>query len=510
MELEKNKISINQIVAQKLDTAICEGDCIVPDIKPDIYNIITSSGTVSIYKKEVMDGRVRIDGAINTYTIYSSEEEGRKEIRSINYVIDFSQVVNIENAKSDEIAEVNTRLRSVEARIVNERKINVKAMLDFDIKLFANNSEEFITDIKDMQDLQKLVRTITVNSLLGTAKTKAQVKETISIDGIDNLTEILKVNVDITNKDTKISYNKILAKADAKLKIMYLTEDNRINTVSATLPIMGFIDMENISEENVCDMQYEIRNLVIKPNSMQEHSIYVEAEIEITASCYETKEINTIEDLYSPSRNLSFEQKQIKAMQNKKNFHDVYSIREKQLLNIGDEKIYDADVRVNIDNMRIGNDEIELSGNVSVTFIHSINNMQEIGTTMLELPVNYRMSCVGIRNDSQVKVDMDIPLQDFTILPGGEVEVKIDIEFFASTGAEIMLNEICDVKEDENNEDSGYNMVIYFTKKEDNLWKIAKEFRSTMQNIKESNGLSQDTLTPGMQLFITKYVGANC
>ena len=147
MELEKNKISINQIVAQKLDTAICEGDCIVPDIKPDIYNIITSSGTVCIYKKEVMDGRVRIDGAINTYTIYSSEEEGRKEIRSINYVIDFSQVVNIENARSDEIAEVNTKLRNVEARIVNERKINVKAMLDFDIKLFANNSEEFITNI---------------------------------------------------------------------------------------------------------------------------------------------------------------------------------------------------------------------------------------------------------------------------------------------------------------------------------------------------------------------------
>ena len=72
MELEKNRISINQIVAQKLDTEVCEGDCIVPDIKPDIYNIISSSGTVSVYKKEVMDGKVRIDGAINTYTIYSS------------------------------------------------------------------------------------------------------------------------------------------------------------------------------------------------------------------------------------------------------------------------------------------------------------------------------------------------------------------------------------------------------------------------------------------------------
>ena len=510
MELEKNKISINQIVAQKLDTAICEGDCIVPDIKPDIYNIISSSGIVTIYKKEVMDGKVRIDGGINTYTIYSSEEDGKKEIRAINYVIDFSQIENIESAKNDQIAEVNTKLRSVEARIVNERKINVKAVLDFDIKLFANNSEEFITGINDIPDLQKLERKMTVNSMLGCAKTKAQVKETVPIDGVDNLTEILKVNIDITNKDTKISYNKILAKADSKLKILYLTEDGRICVVSATLPIMGFIDMENISEENVCDMQYEIRNLVIKPNSMQEHSIYIEAEIEITASSYETKEINTIEDLYSPSRNLSFEQKQIKAMQNKKNFHDVFSIREKQLLNIGDEKLYDADVKVNIDNMQIGNDEIELSGNVNITFMHSLNNMTDLGTTTLELPINYRMACSGIRATSQVKIDMSIPLQDFTILPGGEIDIKIDIEFMVDSSIEIRLNEISDVKEIESSENSGYNMVIYFTKKEDNLWKIAKEFRSTMQNIKEGNGLSQDTLTSGMQLFITKYVGVNC
>ena len=101
MELEKNNLTINQIVAQKLDTAICEGDCIVPDIKPDIFSIITSSGIVNIYKKEVMDGKVRVDGAVNTYTMYIAEENGKREIRSINYVLDFSQIINIENAQSD-------------------------------------------------------------------------------------------------------------------------------------------------------------------------------------------------------------------------------------------------------------------------------------------------------------------------------------------------------------------------------------------------------------------------
>lgn len=509
MELEKSILSINQIVAQKLDTAICEGDCIVPDIKPDILNIIMTTGIVNIYKKEIMEGKIRIDGAVNTYTMYIAEEEGKKEIRSINYVLDFSKVVNIENAQSNMIPEIQINLKNVEAKIVNERKISVKAILDLDIKLFTNTSEEFITGIADMKDLQKMDKVIKVNSLMGTEKTKTQAKETVTIDSIDNLTEILKVNVDITNKDTKISYNKILAKADTKLKIMYLTEDGRINTVSTTIPIMGFIDMKDISEEHVCDVQYEIKNMIIKPNGMQEHSIYVEMEIEITAQSYETKEINLIQDLYSPSKDLEFEQKTVRAMKDKCNYRDIYSIREKQLFNIGDEKVYDADVKVDIENYRVLNDEVQINGNIDIIFIHSMNNMQEVGISQMQIPLDYKMSCKGIKADNNIKINTDIPLQDFTILPSGEIEIKIDIELLINSSAEIDINEICNIKECENKDKKEYNMVIYFTKKDDTLWKIAKEFKSTMESIKSSNELASDEITPGMQLFITKYVGVN-
>lgn len=509
MELEKNSLSINQIVAQKLDTTVCEGDCIVPDIKPDIFNIITSSGIVNVYKKEIMEGKVRIDGAINTYTIYTSEEDGKRETRSINYVLDFSQIINIENASHDMLFEISTNLKSIEARMVNERKINVKAILDFDVKLFKNNNEEFITGIEDILDLQKKEENITVNSLLGTAKTKAQAKETISIDSIDNLAEILKVNIDITNKDTKVSYNKILAKADTRLKIMYLTDDNRINVVNATIPIMGFLDMENISEENVCDVQYEIKNMVIKPNGMQEHSIYVEIEVEIILSAYETKEINIIKDMYSPSKNLKFEQKKVKVMKNKSNYHDLYSIREKQVVDIINEKIYDADVKLDIENIKTISDGVNINGNVNITFMHSLNNTSDVGISMLNIPIDYKMQCKGINENSIIKIDNCIPLQDFTIMPSGEIDIKIDIEFYITSSSEVDINEICNIQECENSEYNQYNMVIYFTKKDDNLWNIAKEFRSTIEGIKASNNLSSDEITPGMKLFITKVAGVN-
>ena len=47
-------------------------------------------------------------------------------------------------------------------------------------------------------------------------------------------------------------------------------------------------------------------------------------------------------------------------------------------------------------------------------------------------------------------------------------------------------------------------MIIYFTKKDDSLWNIAKEFRSTIDGIKQGNSLVSNEVTPGMRLFITK------
>ena len=509
MELEKNNLSINQIATQKLDTIICEGDCIVPDIKPDLLSIITTSGIVNVYKKEIMDGKVRIDGAVNTYTMYIAEEEGKKQIRSINYILDFSQVINLEAAKADMLSDIEVSLKNVESKIINERKISVKAMLELDIKLYTNNSEEFITGIKDIKDLQKMEQTMIVNSLMGNEKTKAQAKETIAIDSIDNLAEILKVNLEIVNRDTKISYNKILAKADTKLKILYLTDDGRINTVSTTIPIMGFIDMKDISEENVCDVQYEIKNMIIKPNGMQEHSIYVEIEVEISAQSFETKEINIIQDLYSPSTNLEFEQKDVIAMQDKRNYKNIYNIREKQMIDIGDEKVYDADLKLEIENYRILKDSIEINGNLNIQFVHSVNNMQEIGISQMQIPIEYNMPCNGMKPNNNIKINTDIPLQDFTILPNGEIDIKIDLEISINTSTEVKITKICNVKECEEKDKKDYNMVIYFTKKDDTLWKIAKEFKSTMESIKCSNELASDEITPGMQLFITKYVGVN-
>ena len=68
---------------------------------------------------------------------------------------------------------------------------------------------------------------------------------------MDNLAEILKAQVCLVDKDIKISYNKVLTKSEAEIRIMYLTEDNRINTINYKIPVVGFIDIQNVSEEKI-------------------------------------------------------------------------------------------------------------------------------------------------------------------------------------------------------------------------------------------------------------------
>ena len=49
---------------------------IVPDAKPDIISTIGTSGGSKYYtKKKLLEGKVRVDGNINTYIMYMADDQ---------------------------------------------------------------------------------------------------------------------------------------------------------------------------------------------------------------------------------------------------------------------------------------------------------------------------------------------------------------------------------------------------------------------------------------------------
>lgn len=506
IEATRNNICVNHIIGQKTENFVVEGDSIIPDIKPDIIGQISTSGTICLYKKEITEGKIRIDGGIDTYIMYLADDE-KSSVRSVNINLDFTQVIEMEKVSSGMNLETNVKLKNIECKIINGRKINVKAFLEADVKVTSTEELDIINQVNS-KGIQMLNENMSINSFIGGGSVKTYAKDTVVIDSIDNLAEIMKTDLHILNKDIKISYNKVLAKADLNLRIMYLTEDNRINTIDSTIPIMGFVDIENVSEDSLCDTKYEIRNVVLKPNSIEEHSIYVEVEIEISCRAYKTQEINIIQDLYSPTSNIMFTKKQVQILQKIETKQSTCNIREKQVIpEIGSNKIYDVALNVDINKQTLLNDRILFEGELDLDYIFD-NGNNSVDTKKAKIPFSFNFDYEGINQDSNIETNTEVSMQNFVITEDGGIDVKVDLQFNVISIKNTMINVIDDINEDENRNCESYSLIIYYVKSGDTLWKIAKRFRSTVDEISRINGIENvNQLNVGEQLFIPRYNG---
>jgi len=505
----KENLCVNKLVATKKEVILVEGDMIVPDSKPDILNTICTSGVVCIYKKEVLEEKVRIDGNINTYIMYMADDS-KDKVRGLTTSLDFSESIQIANCKEGMNCKLNTKLKSIEAKVINGRKVGIKAAIEIEINIYSNEEVEIVNNVQNAEDIQILKEDLKVNSLVGMGDTKIYAKDTVNIDNVDNLAEILKADVAIGEKDVKISYNKILTKSEASIKIMYLTEDNRINNITAKIPVVGFIDIPNVTEENMCDVDYEIKNIVLKPNSAEEHSIYIELEISAAATVYEEKEINLIQDLYSPSENLTFNKKRITTITNKKTIRETKQVREKvNIEGIENRSIIDVDVVPMIEKENQLNNKINYEGELELRFILSNSDLQ-VDNRVVKIPFNYTVEEQCGDDNINRNMEMEIANQDFIVQEGGVVNSNIDITMNLNSYRSANMNIIDEIQTDGEREEEDYSILMYIVKKDDTLWKIAKRFGSTVEDIARINGIEDENkIYPDQKLFIPHYSKAS-
>ncbi len=506
LETVNENLCVNKLIASKKDIIMVEGDMIVPDSKPDILNTICTSGVVCIYKKDVLDEKVRIDGNINTNIMYLADDSQDK-VRGINTSLDFSEVIPVSNAGEGMESVVQTKLKSIECKVINGRKIGIKATLEIDIKIYAKEEVEIVNNIQNAEGIQMLKEDLRVNSLVGMGENKIYTKDNISIDTIDNLAEILKTDIAIVDKDVKVSYNKILAKAEAKIKIMYLTEDNRVNSIDTKIPIVGFVDIPNVTEENICDLDYEIKNMIIKPNAPEEHSIYIELEMGVVAIVYEEKQINLIQDLYSPCENLEFNKKKITTITNKQTRKEMKQIREKvEIDGIENKNIIDVDVNPIIEKQDNLANRIVYTGTLEINFMLSNQDLQmEIRNS--KIPFEYTIDGVEDSENVNCKLDVEVANQDFILQDGGMVSSNIDLMMNTDMYRNTNMNIMNEIQTNGEREAEDYSLILYLVKKGDSLWQIAKRYGSTVDDIVRTNGIEDENrITPGQKLFIPRYV----
>ena len=504
LEMSKEKMKINRKIVERKEIIFVEGDMIIPDAKPDIINTINVSGIPTIYRKETMEGKIRVDGNINTYIMYLSDEE-KPENRGLNTSLDFSEIIEVKQSIEGANLKIATNINSIECKIINERKINLKAALEMKITISTDEEVEIIEDIQKENSLQILKDKIEVNSLIGRGSTKVHSKETVQIEQEDLLAEILEADIELIDKDTKISYNKILAKTDAKIKILYLTEEGEIKKVFGTVPVVGFVDLPNVNENSICDVNYELQNIIIKPNNSEEHSIYVEIETEITCEGYDSKQISVVKDLYSPYKNIEMDTKQINLVSTKKQIKEKNTLKEHLVIDeLENKKLLDVEAKPIIRNENKNGTNLKVDCDMELKFILFDEQNSRIEIKEEKIPFDFSTNI--LEKENYTNIDLEIGNQDFVIQSNNEVSCNLDVINILEIEKYSNLQTINNIEEKGDKEDANYSVIIYIVKKEDTLWNIAKKFGSTICDIVKVNEIEDpENLKANQKIFIPRF-----
>lgn len=493
--MEKQLVKINRKVLSREKEISLSLDFIVPDIKPDVVAILDSNANAYIYKEEISNERIRFDGNIDSKILYLSDSG---ETRSLSVMMDFSEIIDDELITSELRYCSSIDLLSIDAKIINERKIVVSANANIKVDFFESTEVELLSSLNDLANLQRKEENCKIKNFIGANKSKGSIKESLECGTADSILDIVNTEIKIGKTENKVSYNKVLSKTDCEVKIIYQTENMEIKVVKANYPIMSFIEIENVQEDNLLETNINLRNMQIFLTQNELNKININLEFETCLEVYKIEEISVINDIYSLDKVIEFTKKDFEAELATENIETNFSVSEN--VTIEDiSKIIDTQSTVRVvSKERIG-ESVNYNLEVNVKFIYELDSRSGLAvknvsfntiTTVEESLEGVTEFCIfnenyGINND---KVSCDIELR--SILKNNRFK-KISV-----------LDNIIEKEEEEKNE---YSLIVYFVRPKDTIWDIAKNFKVSMQSIIDANNLENpDKINIGDRLYIVR------
>ena len=502
-------INVCKYVGSARKSSNVEGDVILQDIKPDILSIVRVTRDLCVTQKKVEDGKIKLTGYIDVSIIYVADDNTNSQ-KGVNSKIDFSEVLEIPGVNEDSIIRFRYEVANIEYKVVNGRKVLVSVPVTFEARAFNNCDVSIIKGITGENDLEMLKTTHNMCSPISQNSTSIELNEQVKL-GENNppIGEILCCTFNIINKEYKLSYNKILAKADALIKICYIADNERqsVHSFEATLPIMGFIDVNGINENSNISIDYEVKEYCIKPvyQDMIANSISVEAMVNITSFSFNMNEVELITDFYTPSAVIKTENQNMSVVKNVMDVEENINLSQTLVVpELDNTTILGIDGVPNITEKNILNDKVAIQGNVDVYVLFIKNDSRMIESKKIELPFQQVIKVDGI--NTNMNPIINLKLDNIEYKQNGENQLQVDIRMIASVmgDEESEINTITNLEITDEIVPTQPSLIIYYVKAGDTLWNIAKRFNNTVCNIKEANGLKDDLIYPGQRLIIPR------
>jgi LysM repeat protein len=517
IELVRDLIRMDQVIGEEMTQAMVEGDVVVPDSKPDVDKILSVDGSVLITDKEVVDDRVILEGVVNVKALYVSAE-GALPLHYMEGSFGFTQQMELPGINNRMDAEVHAGIEHLDSDIVNSRKLNIKCVLNISGKVVDRAQIDMVKDVKGIDDVQVLSDYIEITDTVGENRAHVTVRQEFVIPADQPAVgEILKTDVMIGKREGRITEDRVNINGILKVTTLYIGDDdqNSINTVSYQIPFSNYIDIPGAAPGMGYRVRYSVEDfysLVKEDDQDQKRTIEYEVVVKAEAKVQSVQQVEMLVDAYSPSTSFSAQKSSLKLKKSMDYITEEIQIKEEVQLPAHCPpitKLCDVQAVPVLTDFGISGDNIVIEGLLCIKALYTTDG-QQYSVYMHQDEIPFQHTTPLPEGGRQMDMDIDLYLEDFQsrMLDNDLIEIRakmlaeIDIE--KSYSKEVVI----DIEEsDEGEKYPDASIVVYVVQPGDTLWKVAKRFGTTIEELVRVNDIQEpDGLSPGQKLIVSRTV----
>jgi hypothetical protein len=518
VELIKKNIHMNKLKCRSTLQLTLDDDFNVPDIKPDIAEIITQQGDIRINDIKAMNGKLLVKGALGFNVLYLSDE-GQRPVHNISGEIPFDEVINMEVNCSDDDPNIKCELEDLSTGLINSRKLSVRSIVRLNVAVEELYDEETAVNVEGPEEVQYISKKIEVTDVSVNKRDTFRIKDEILLPANKgNISSLLFSDVQLNNVEVRLLDDRFSIKGELPVFLLYTNEDeeNPIEYYETELPFSGTIDCNGCTEDMIDDITFTIanRNMEIKPDSDgEERVVDIEVILRMDIKVYEVEEPEILCDVYSPSKDITpvirYADYENLVIKNNSKYRIADRIRvannQPRIL-----QICHANGNIKIDEIIPEGTELQVEGVIEVGILYiSEDDSRPLNSLKGVIPFSQIIELKGMKPGSNYDVKPNVDQLSVMMLDSEEIEVKATMNLNTIVFDRISEPIITDIDVadlDLEKLQAMPGIIGYVVKPSDTLWNIAKKYYTTIDTIMKVNNLEDDRIKEGDKLIILKKV----
>ncbi len=490
-----------------------EEDINLPETKPDLETIVAQRFHPVVHDVKSSNGKVCVEGEVEYLILYSREDSvGRLEV--LEGVLPFQQCL-IMDASGAERIQTTVTVNSEQVKKRNNRKLSTLLTMEFEAVDEGPYSCRFMEDCQE--DVQKKMGKLEVMTLCHMGKENVVIRELVSL--ASNRPTVGRLLMDYTwprGVEVYMDDGKFIVRGELYSFVCYESEEEnpKIQFVELTVPFECDAECGFCRDDLTLEYDYRVVNTKITAQQNEdgeERDFFVMAELEIQYELKEKREFDYLQDVYSLTEEIQplWQDAELEGASicnaRRVRVSEVFvtPFNEKML------QIYPMRGQVVLSEPEITEGSVLVEGVVWAEILYlTVNPTDPPVLAKVQMPFHQQFELREVEGVPSVKARGDVVQLTANIIDSGQAEIKGNINLTVCIGQRKTTPVITKIEKMPPKEKNGRlaGIIGYIVQEEDTLWSMAKENKTTMDEICKINNLSGATIAEGEKVIICRNI----